>query len=135
MEEIIFAEKHVSDTEGYLSVFDTQQDFGFSVQRIYYTYGVQEGEIRGKHAHKQLVQAIWCPYGHIEITVDDGVSKSVYVLDRPDKAILIPGRLWLTLQWKQTGSVLCAAVSEPYSEEDYIRDYSEFLAFLDKETI
>lgn len=133
MEEIIFVAQHGSEDQGFLSVFDTLQDFGFAVQRIYYTYGVKHGAMRGNHAHKSLSQAIWCPYGRIDITVDNGHSKTLYSLDRPDKAILIPGGLWLTLEWKQADSVLCAAVSEPYSEEDYIRDYAQYLNFIRKE--
>jgi len=31
------------------------------------------------------------------------------------------------MYWKKEGSVLCVAASDYYKEDDYIRDYDEFL--------
>lgn len=130
MEKLIQLKKIGSVKLGYLSVIDDIDDIDFPIKRVYYTYGVEEDGLRGNHAHKKLQQVIWCPFGCIEITVDNGNSKTVYLLDTPDKALVIPGKLWLTLQWKQAGSVLCAAVSDYFDEEDYIRDYSQYLKYV-----
>ena len=130
MEKLIQLKKIGSEELGYLSVIDDIDDIDFPIKRVYYTYGVEEDGLRGNHAHKKLQQVIWCPFGCIEITVDNGNSKTVYLLDTPDKALVIPGKLWLTLQWKQAASILCAAVSDYFDEEDYIRDYSQYIKYV-----
>ena len=130
MEQRIDLEKHGSKETGYLSVFDDCEFLGFPIKRVYYTYGVAEGGVRGNHAHKELKQLLWCPYGAIAITLEDGAGVRSYTLDEPNKALLIPGKLWLSLTWLKADSVLCAAVSDHYSEEDCIRDYEEFLRCL-----
>lgn len=130
MEQLIRLEKHGSKETGYLSVFDDIAVVDFPIKRVYYTYGVEEGGVRGNHAHKELKQLLWCPSGAIAITLDDGSEVRSYTLDEPEQALLIPGKLWLRLTWLKADAVLCAAVSDYYSEEDCIRDYEEFLRYL-----
>lgn len=117
---------------GYLSFFESKLDIPFEIKRIYYTYEVPVGSKRGMHAHKNLQQVLWCPYGEIEIVLDNGKEKKSYLLDSPGKALLVLKGYWRDLYWKKEGSVLCAAASDYYSEEDYIRDYNEFLKFVEE---
>lgn len=118
--------------EGKLSFFEENKDIPFEIRRIYYIYGVKVGEKRGMHAHRKLQQVIWCPYGEIEIITDDGEKKTKYLLDSPDKALLILKGYWRDIYWKKEGSVLCVAASDYYDEADYIRDYEEYLDYLKK---
>lgn len=115
---------------GYLSFFEAEKDFPFSIKRIYYTYGVPVGTKRGMHAHKKLLQVLWCPYGEIEVVLDDGKEKINYLLNSPEKALLVSKGYWRDMYWKKEGSVLCVAASDYYNEEDYIRDYEDFLRYV-----
>lgn len=133
MEKLIQLKKVGTEENGYLSVFDDNTDLGFPIKRIYYTYGVTKDGVRGNHAHKTLKQVLWCPYGSIHITVDNGSSQNIYTMDSPDKALVVPGGLWLSLCWEKEDSVLCVAASDYFYEEDYIRDYTEYLAYAKKE--
>lgn len=120
----------LGDKKGYLSFFESNKDIPFEIKRIYYTYDVSVGTKRGMHAHKDLQQVLWCPYGAIEVILDDGKEKSIYLLDSPEKALVILKGYWRDIYWRKEGSVLCVAASEYYDEEDYIRDYDEFLKYV-----
>jgi dTDP-4-dehydrorhamnose 3,5-epimerase-like enzyme len=114
---------------GYLAFFESQQDITFVVKRIYYIYKVPINAKRGMHAHKKLKQIFWCPYGKIEVILDDGEQKRSYLLDEPEKALILSKCYWRDIYWRKKGSVLCVAASDYYDEADYIRDYNEFLKF------
>ena len=115
---------------GTLSFFESQVDFPFEIKRIYYIYGVEKDTIRGKHAHKNLKQIMWCPFGKIEIEIDTAKEKNTYVLDSPEKVIILSKGYWRTMKWIDQSSVLCVAASDFYKEEDYIRNYEDYLKFM-----
>lgn len=114
---------------GCLSFFEVNNDIPFPIKRIYYIYDVPVGTKRGMHAHKALQQVLWCPYGEIEVVLDDGNEKQSYLLNSPEKALLVLKGYWRDMYWKKEGSVLCVAASDYYDEDDYVRDYDEFLRF------
>ena len=92
-------------------------------------YDVPENTKRGMHAHRNLQQILWCPYGIIELLLDDGINKKSYFLDSPEKGLFIGNGIWREMYWRKEGSILCVAASEYYSEDDYIRDYDTFLKY------
>lgn len=133
MENLNFAVKTNGSKElGYLSFFEANKDIPFEIKRIYYTYDVPVGTKRGMHAHKSLNQILWCPYGIIEVVLDDGTKKKSYILDSPEKALLVGNGIWHDMYWKKEESVLCVAASDYYNENDYIRDYDEFLKYVEE---
>ena len=115
---------------GRLSFFEANKDIFFDIKRIYYISDVEEGITRGFHAHKTLNQLLFCPYGSIEITADDGNEKQTFLLDSPSKGLVVTSNIWRTMKWIQRGSVLCVAASDYYNEDDYIRDYDAFLNYV-----
>lgn len=123
---------HGNPSIGYLSFFETNRDIPFEIKRIYYTHGVPVETKRGMHAHKQLQQILWCPYGEIEVVLDDGKEKKSWLLDSPEKALLVLKGYWHDIYWRKESSVLCAAASDYYNEEDYIRDYEEFQRYVEE---
>ena len=120
--------RRYSDTRGYLSVVENGIDIPVDIKRIYYLYMVPE-VARGAHAHKELQQLLIATSGSVEVIMDDGESKKSFMLDRPWKGLLIPSGLWRDLENFSGGAVLMCLASEGYNENDYIRDYQEFLKF------
>lgn len=129
---LINVKKLGSCEKGYLSFFESEKDIPFEVKRIYYIYKAPVKIQRGMHAHKNLNQVLWCPHGLIEVVLDNGENKKTYVLDSPDKLLLVGSGIWRDMYWKKEGSVLCVAASDYYNEDDYIRDYDEFLRYVRK---
>lgn len=114
---------------GTLSFFEATKDIPFEVRRIYYIYDAPAGTQRGGHAHRNLHQVLFCPYGKIEIVLDDAETRESVMLDDPGKGLVIGPGLWREMIWHTDKAVLCVAASEYYDEHDYIRDYQEFLTY------
>ena len=119
-----------ADCMGALSFFEGTHDVAFEIKRIYYIHDVPKGVQRGGHAHIRLRQILFCPYGSIEIILDDGVEKCSVLLDDPGKGLIIGPGLWREMIWHQENAVLCVGASEYYDEKDYIRDYDDFLRYV-----
>lgn len=126
---LISISTHSNDKLGELSFFESNKDIPFDFKRIYYIYNVPKETKRGYHAHKKLKQVLWCPYGSIEVLLDDGNEKKIYILDSPEKALLVLEGYWREMKWQKKDSVLCVAASDFYDENDYIRDYDEFIGY------
>lgn len=120
--------RRYSDTRGFLSVVEEGLDIPFDIKRIYYLYMVPE-VARGAHAHKELQQLLIATSGSVDVIMDDGTSKETFRLDKPWKGLLIPSGLWRDLEHFTQDAVLLCLASERYDENDYIRDYREFLSY------
>lgn len=117
---------------GSLSFFEADHDIPFPIKRIYYIHGVAKNIQRGAHAHKQLKQLLFCPYGSVKILMDDGHHKAEVVMDDPSKGLIITPCVWRDMLWLVENSVLCVAASDYYDEGDYIRDYNEFITWINR---
>lgn len=115
---------------GELSFFEAGRDIDFEIKRVYYISRVPEGVQRGFHAHKELKQLLFCPYGEIRLTLDNGLEREEITLDDPSIGVVIEKPMWREMLWLKENSVLCVAASDYYREEDYIRDYNEFLEYV-----
>lgn len=116
---------------GELSFFEAIRDVDFEIKRIYYISKVPEGVRRGFHAHKKLKQLLFCPYGRIQLVLENKNGREEIELSDPSIGILIEETTWREMIWLQRDSVLCVAASEFYEPEDYIRKYEEFREYID----
>ena len=115
---------------GELSFFEASRDIPFPIRRIYYISKVPEGVRRGFHAHKTLKQLLFCPYGRIQLILENQNGREKIELADPSVGVVIDVPTWREMLWLQRDSVLCVAASAYYSEEDYIRNYEEFRAYI-----
>lgn len=129
---IIEFDKHHSDRKGNLTVIENCKSVPFDVKRTYYLYDIPGGESRGGHAHKGLYQLIVAVSGAFTVTLDDGEVKRTFFLNRPYQGLMVVPGIWRTLDEFSSGSVCMVLASEGYSEDDYIRDYDEFLKYREK---
>lgn len=111
---------------GELSFFQEGTDIDFCIKRIYYISKVPEGVRRGFHAHKNLKQVLFCPYGSIQLILERDNCREEIELSDPSIGIYIDGVVWREMVWLKKDSVLCVAASEIYDENDYIRTYEDF---------
>ena len=109
-------------------VFAQQPDhIPFEVKRFFAIHGVAAGASRGGHAHRVQHQLLVVLTGKVTVTIDDGVTRTAVVLDRPNFALYAPPMLWLELEGFSEGAVCMVLTSDRYAESDYIRDRAEFL--------
>ena len=102
----------------------------FDVKRVYYLFDIPSGSRRGGHAHKKLKQVLIAISGSFDVILKDGKSKETITLNRPDKGLLIENNIWRELENFSSGSVCLVLASEEFSEDDYIRNYKEYLSFV-----
>ena len=120
------------DTRGQLIALEEMKDFPFKVKRIYYMYDTKQGVRRGFHAHKNLKQILICIHGTCKILMNDGNEKKVVTLANPNEGLLIENHIWREMFDFSDDAVLLVLASEYYSEEDYIRNYDEFIKYIAK---
>ena len=114
---------------GNITAVNNNLEIPFETKRVYYLYDIPGGEGRGAHAHKELQQYIVAASGSFDIIVDDGRVKRAFHLSRPYLGLYIPSGLWRELNNFSSGSICLVLASHEYNENDYIRDYEEFLNF------
>ena len=122
---MIEIDKHHHD-KGNISVVENGKTIPFHVKRVFYLYDVPGGESRGGHVHKELQQFIIAASGSFDVTLDDGVLKKTFTINRPYRGLLIVPGIWSELDNFSSGSVCLVLASKEYSEDDYIRDYNMF---------
>ena len=117
---------------GELSFFEAKNDIVFDIKRIYYISKVPEGVRRGFHAHKKLKQLLFCPYGKVQLILENELGREEIELSDPSIGVVIDRPTWREMLWLQKDSVLCVAASDYYDVEDYIRDYNDFICYLNQ---
>ncbi len=118
-------DKHHNE-KGNISVVENNKTIPFEVKRVYYLYDVPGGESRGGHAHKELQQFIIAASGSFDVTVDDGESRRTFTINRSYRGLLVVPGIWRELDNFSSGSVCLVLASAGYSEDDYLRNYTEF---------
>lgn len=116
----------VEDVRGNLGII--QSDFlPFEFKRVYYLFDVPSTAFRGGHAHIKQQEVLIALSGSFEVTVNDGIQKKHYRLNKPNVGLLIPTGIWRELENFSSGAVCLVLASDDFLEEDYIRDFDKFL--------
>ena len=115
------------DARGNLSFAEQNNHIPFEIKRTYWIYDVPGGEDRGGHAFRQNQEVVIALSGAFDVVVDDGEKKKTFTLNRSYYGLYIPAGLWRTMENFSTNSLALEFGSQHYDEDDYIREYSEFL--------
>lgn len=118
------------DPEGNLTVVSENVHVPFPINRVFYSYDIPGGEDRGAHAHKECHQFIIAASGSFEVVLDDGTNKRTVTLNRPFWGLHVPPGIWASEQGFSSGSICLVLASHGYSEDDYIRNYDDFLEYV-----
>jgi len=115
---------------GNITPIHSSKDIPFNIARVFYLYDIPGGEDRGAHAHKECHQVLIAASGSFEIELNDGTNKRTVFLNRPYFALHIPPGIWAAERGFSSGSICLVLTSHTYTEDDYIRDYNEYLNFV-----
>ena len=118
------------DPEGNLTVVSENVHVPFPINRVFYSYDIPGGEDRGAHAHKECHQFIIAASGSFEVVLDDGTNKRTITLNRPFWGLHVPPGIWASEQGFSSGSICLVLASHGYSEDDYIRNYDDFMKYV-----
>ncbi len=124
----------VLDERGNLSFIQNSDQIPFDIERIYLIYDVPGGAIRGGHAYRQNQEVIIAISGSFDLVFNDGQSKVKYSLNRSYYGLYVPNGLWRQLENFSTNSLCLIIASQPYEENDYVRDFNEFKSIVNNES-
>lgn len=116
----------VEDQRGNLA-FIQEDVFPFEFKRVYYLFDVPSNAYRGGHSHIAQQETLIALSGSFEVVLQDGLDKKSFILNKPNLGLLIPTGIWRELQNFSSGAVCLVLASDVFKEEDYIRDFDEFL--------
>jgi dTDP-4-dehydrorhamnose 3,5-epimerase-like enzyme len=122
--------KPIGDARGCLISLEARHTIPFDIQRVYYIFDTKQGVDRGFHAHRELQQVAVAVKGACTMVLDDGASTSVIRLDDCTKGLYIGPGIWRVMKDFTEDCVLVVFASHYYDESDYIRDYSQFIAWI-----
>ena len=114
--------------DGEIVVAEGSSQLLFAIARMF-TLRAPQGATRGHHAHRRCSLLLLCVHGAIDIVNDDSREQRTFTLDRGNVALLVPPTIWHSLIFRATNSVLVVLCDRHFQEEDYIREYPDFLAF------
>lgn len=116
-----------SHEKGNITVVENSKEIPFDIKRVFYLYDIPGGESRGAHAHRECHQFLIAASGSFEVVLDDGEVKRTVNLNQPFKGLHIPPGIWASEVNFSSGSICLVLASLKYDEDDYVRDYKEFL--------
>ncbi len=121
------------DERGYLIAIESLKNIPFIIKRVYYIFGTKPNVRRGFHAHKNLKQMLIAVAGSCKILLDDGKNnKQELLLNSPNQALLIEDMIWHEMFDFSSDCVLLVLASDYYNESDYIRNYQDFLNYVNR---
>ena len=119
--------KILGDDRGSLISIEQSKNIPIDIKRVYYIFGTKNNIRRGFHAHKKLKQVAVCISGSCKFLLDNGETKKTTLLNSPDKGLLINDMIWHEMYNFSSDCVLMVLADDFYDENDYIRNYDEFL--------
>lgn len=131
MSSRIIALPKILDDRGNLSFLENGHQIPFEIKRVHWIYDVPGGESRGAVAYKQTEEFIVAMSGSFDVWVDDGKTCEKYHLNRSYEGVYVPRGTWRKIDNFSTNSLAAIATSTLYDEQDAIRDYDEFLAWVE----
>ena len=115
----------INDARGNLAVIE-KDILPYQIKRVYYLFDVPSDSFRGGHAHKEQLEFLIALSGSFTVTLDDGQSKKSFLLNKPNKGLLLPTGIWRELEDFSSGAICLVLSSGEFEEDDYIRDYRSF---------
>jgi dTDP-4-dehydrorhamnose 3,5-epimerase-like enzyme len=117
----------IADVRGNLTFVEGEVHVPFPIRRVYYTYDVPGGEVRGGHAHRRCHELVIAASGSFDVVLHDGEKRERFHLNRSYTGLYIPPLTWRELDNFSSGSVCLVMASELFDAAEYIRDFDEFL--------
>ncbi|TDX00059.1 sugar 3,4-ketoisomerase [Dinghuibacter silviterrae] len=120
----------IKNRAGNITPVHNDIEIPFAIKRVFYLYDIPGGESRGAHSHKACHQFLIATSGSFEVLLDDSKTRRTVQLNRPYIGLHIPPGIWASEINFSSGSICLVLASNYYDESDYIRDYQEYLSYI-----
>lgn len=119
----------IHDYRGNIAVIE-KEVLPFEIKRVYYLFDVPSDAIRGGHAHKTQSECLIALSGSFDVVLKDANETKIVTLNKPNKGLLIKTNVWRELENFSSGAVCLVIASDTFDEDDYIRDFEEYVSHL-----
>lgn len=119
----------IEDCRGNLTFIEQENHIPFQIRRVYWIYDVPGGQKRGGHAFKLQQELIVALSGSFDVILNDAINETRMHLNRSYYGLYIPSGLWRYMDNFSTNSVALVLSSTSFNEDDYIRDFNDFLKY------
>ena len=114
----------IFDPRGNLTFLQYPDQIPFEIKRVFWTYDVPGGEIRGGHAFRQQQELIVALSGSFDVIITNENGEEIRTsLNRSYNALFLPKMTWRHLENFSTNAVALHLSDTHYLKEDYIRDF------------
>ena len=128
----IFNLKKFTKRSGKLLPITFNNKFPIKVKRMFFIYGRKKYK-RGNHAHKKCSQVFIPIKGKIKINMKyRKTEKSVLLSANRSKSLFVPPKIWSSVEFLNSNSLVLVLTDYEYDFKDYIETYKEFIAFQKK---
>lgn len=120
----------IQDPRGNLTFMQNPDQLPFSIKRVFWTYDVPGGEIRGGHAYKEQEEIIIALSGSFDIIVTyPDATKECFSLNRSYYGLYLPPETFRHMENFSTNALGLHLSSKEFDANDYI--YSKSFGLLD----
>ncbi len=116
------------DDRGNLSFIEENNHIPFRIERTYWIYDVPGGERRGGHAYLNLQEFIVAISGSFDVVLHDGEKEMRFSLNRSYYGLYVPKMMWREIENFSTNSLALILADNKYKENEYIRDFDQFIS-------
>lgn len=116
----------IRDRRGVLLFGQAGDQLPFAPVRFFTISEVPPAERRAEHAHHTLEEVFVPLRGACTVTLDDGVAREDFRLDRSDVGLYKPRMLWVVLHSFTPDALLLVLASDIWKDEDHIKDFETF---------
>lgn len=127
MQVVKYAFQQHGDGRGQLVALEELHDIPFEIKRVDYLYDIGTESHRVFYSHRTLQQFLICIRGICKVILDNGKERKIVSLEKPYEGLYVSQNMWVEMYDFSVDVVLLVLASEYYKEEDYIREYEEFL--------
>jgi hypothetical protein len=116
----------ILDPRGNLTFLQNNDQIPFEIKRVFWTYDVPGGEIRGGHAYKTQQELIIALSGSFDVITKDSASNEIrFHLNRSYYGLYLPANTWRHMENFSTNAFALHLSDSLFDQNEYIRDLSK----------
>jgi hypothetical protein len=117
----------IKDPRGNLTFLQNRDHIPFDIARVFWTYDVPGGEIRGGHAYKTQEEVIIALSGAFDVIIKSKTgAEERYHLNRSYFGLYLPPNTWRHMENFSTNAFGLHLSSHQFDAGDYIRSFSAY---------
>lgn len=118
----------ILDRRGNLTFLQHQDQIPFEIERVFWTYDVPGGEIRGGHAYKSQHEVIVALSGSFDVVITHAdETEERHQLNRSYYGLYLPAKTWRHIENFSTNALALHISSSRFDSDDYIRNSEEYI--------